>query len=450
MRIAATAVCTALLAACGAFSTEEETAAERCVPTADAGPDQVALVSAAVTLDGRGSGVGADCPPADLTWHWDFRLVPEGSFVSTFSFSDNASATASAPSFVPDVPGDYVVSLVVCDGALCSPEDLAVVSVDPVDAPPVADAGPDLEGSVGERLELDGSGSYDPEGAPLTWRWRLDDVPACSALGPDDVFDRDQPTAQLVPDCPGAYLVELTVQDAAATSAPDFATVFVDDGTSRPVADAGPDTTWPPCHDGPIELKGYGSWDPDGDPLTYAWSLLEAPPGSAADASAFDDPSSPTPTFAWDVPGDYTFTLTVDDGTWPSAPDLVVHTTTDPSTNSPPTANAGQDQSITISSTCVQHGGVWTCPPCPGWTFELDGSGSSDPDGDPLTWSWTDATGELDIVSPDSALTEVTTPDLEVERNGSTRRTFAVQLEVADCAGSATDTVLLTVTCNGE
>jgi PKD domain len=65
-----------------------------------------------------------------------------------------------------------------------------------------------------------------------------------------------------------------------------------------------------------VSLDGSGSSDPEGDPLTYAWTL-SAPDGSLAHLS---DATAVAPSFDVDVPGEYTATLVVNDGLADSAP----------------------------------------------------------------------------------------------------------------------------------
>ncbi len=80
-----------------------------------------------------------------------------------------------------------------------------------------------------------------------------------------------------------------------------------------PVADAG--GPYVGEEDVPVLFDGAGSFDPEGQPITYAWDFGDG--GTATTAA---------PTHTYDAPGAYTVSLIVHDGVNPSAPDTVTAT----------------------------------------------------------------------------------------------------------------------------
>ncbi len=281
-------------------------------PVADAGADQTVNVGDTVTLDGSGSS-DADGDP--LTYAWTLT-TPAG---SAATLSDD---TAVAPTFVPDVEGTYTATLIVNDGLVDSAPDSAVITAEVVvvNTPPVADAGPDQNVTVGDTVTLDGSGSSDADGDPLSYSWSFNSVPAGSAATLSD------PTAvnpTFVADVAGDYVAQLIVNDGMDDSAPDSAVIVAAPPAVNlpPVADAGPDQQV--TEGQTVFLDGSGSSDPDGDPISYSWSLTTVPPGSAA---ALSDPTAVNPSFFADVAGTYVAQLIVNDGEFDSAPDTVVIT----------------------------------------------------------------------------------------------------------------------------
>jgi hypothetical protein len=90
-------------------------------PIANAGPDQNVTTDSTVTvtLDGSGSS-DADGDP--LSYDWIFVSRPPG---SSAALSDG---TVVNPTFIADVGGSYVLSLVVGDGTVASAEDTVLIN----------------------------------------------------------------------------------------------------------------------------------------------------------------------------------------------------------------------------------------------------------------------------------------------------------------------------------
>ena len=138
-------------------------------PVANAGPDQTALVTDTVTLNGSGS---SDVDGDALTYSWSFTSVPASSGAV---ISDTA---AVSPTFIIDLPGTYTAQLIVNDGTVNSVAD--TVSISTNNSAPVANAGPDQTALVTDTVTLNGSGSSDVDGDALTYSWSFTSVPASS------------------------------------------------------------------------------------------------------------------------------------------------------------------------------------------------------------------------------------------------------------------------------
>ena len=137
---------------------------------------------------------------------------------------------------------------------------------------------------------------------------------------------------------------------------------------NSPVANAGIDQS---VYEGEtVTLDGSGSYNVDGDSLTYSWV---APSGITLSSTSVSKPTFIAPEVSTTT--DYTFSLVVNDGSLDSPVDQVIITVLD-SLNSSPVANAGIDQSV-----------------YEGETVTLDGSGSYNVDGDSLTYSWVAPSG---------------------------------------------------------
>jgi hypothetical protein len=265
--------------------------------------------------------------------------------------------------------------------------------------PPIANAGIDQTVHVGDIVTLDGNASYDPNGnVPLTYEWSLASLPNGSTA---ILSDPAIVNPAFTPDVHGDYTIQLIVKDSLGTaSLPD--TVIITTTNSIPIAEAGPDQSVTIIGT-IIQLDGTQSYDVDGDNITYEWSFVSLPTGSS---TSLVGASTTTPTFIADVNGTYEAQLIVSDPFSQSLPDTVIVSFE----NIKPAANAGASQSVVV-----------------GQVVTIDGTASSDANGDALTYSWS-------LISfPEGSLSVITNPTYDITTIiPDLPGTYVVQLIVND------------------
>ena len=316
-------------------------------PMADGGPDRSVYVGDKVILDGSGS---IDPDGDSLTFSWSFATKPLNSEATLDDM------TLMNPDFIVDVAGIYIVSLTVNDGTVDSVPSMVVINT--INVPPIADGGSDQSAHTGDKVILNGNNSSDPDGDQLTFNWAFTSRPFGSTVTLDDTTSMNP---VFVADIPGAYIINLVVNDGTAESKPDITNINIINIV--PIADGGSDQSV--STGDKVMLNGSNSSDLDENQLTFDWTFTSRPSGSTA---TLDDTTSMNPVFKTDIPGTYVISLTVNDGIVDSVPDMITINTI----NIAPVAGSGPDLTVNVGDLVI-----------------LDGSNSSDPDGDQLTFNWT-------------------------------------------------------------
>ncbi|MCP4000208.1 MAG: hypothetical protein GY727_04775, partial [Gammaproteobacteria bacterium] len=198
---------------------------------------------------------------------------------------------------------------------------------------------------------------------PVTWTAPIINESARLVAGNGDEItgDRFGNSVSLSADGSTAA-VESIVDDKGINAGAAYIYTLAADSNNAPLSNAGPGQSV--YVNDTVTLNGSGSYDPDGDLLNYSWIFTSMPEGSMA---ILLDPDALNPTFTVDMFGTYEVSLTVNDGTVYSTPLSVTITTLDVA----PVADAGPYGYVYLNDLVL-----------------LDGSGSSDVQGDMLTYSW--------------------------------------------------------------
>ena len=324
-------------------------------PVANAGANQNVQIGKVVTLDGTAS---TDANSDTLTFKWTLLGKPSGSAAVL------SSTTSPNPTFTADVTGIYTISLLVNDGKLDSTIVPVTVVASSANSAPVANAGSAQSVIIGALVVLDGTNSTDANNDFITYKWSWGTKPSGSsaALSSDSA---SKPT--FTADKAGTYVLTLVVNDGKTNSDITAVTVTASVANAAPVANAG--TNQVVSIGSVVTLTGTSSTDANGDTLTYIWSFASMPTGSSA---ALSSTSATSPTFTANLAGTYVVNLIVNDGNVNSTNVSAVTITA----NTVPVANAGTNQTVTRSGTPATV------------TVTLIGTGSTDANGDTLTYLW--------------------------------------------------------------
>ena len=232
----------------------------------------------------------------------------------------------------------------------------------PPNEDPVANAGTDQNVELGSTVTLDGTDSFDlDEEDQLAFEWTASPENPAQVL-----FNAQNRVISFIPTLPGTYQFTLIVSDGKDFSSPDTITIIVrGDDNIAPVADAGPPIDGSRIPTNTVDLDGLASFDPDGDPITFLWTVTNQDA-----AVAVDDAAASVTFFVAPVSGTYVVTLTVSDGQ--SSASEVVTISVELPDNQPPLADAGTDAEAVVGTEVV-----------------LDGTASIDPEDAAITYRWT-------------------------------------------------------------
>ena len=276
-------------------------------PIANAGPDQAIATGQLVSLNG---GASQDPDGDALNYSWSFTSRPAGSEAVL------TNANSVSPDFETDIPGDYVIALVVDDGELSS--DIDEVRITSTNIAPTAVISGPSTGEIGEALTFTGVGSSDVDGDDLSYIWTVA-TPDGSNLG---VIEGSDVAFQFMPDVSGDYIVSLTVSDGFVLSEAVTNLVTIEEPNSPPVLDVIDAQT---ISVGSTASVQFSASDPDGDDLTFSVSPSPLPTGASL--------NSDTGLFTYSAlsrdPDSLTFNVTVSDGEASSTGSFSISVTSD-------------------------------------------------------------------------------------------------------------------------
>ncbi|OQY27547.1 MAG: hypothetical protein B6244_10220 [Candidatus Cloacimonetes bacterium 4572_55] len=296
-------------------------------PNADPGAPRAACVSEEIQFDG---GASRDEDGEIVTYTWDF--------------GDGGSATGVQAGHVYENPGVYTVTLTVDDNSgTDTSRDINVTQVY-INALPIPIASGDPISCINEKVNFDGSLSYDPDGDITEYIWDFGD--GSIGTGPKPVHYYTEP---------GLYTVSMAVRDNSQTDCVEAGTKIQVKINNPPVAVLGDDIHT--CSS-TVQFDGTASHDSDGEVVEYFWDFGDGTTGSGARVAHL-----------FPEKGVYNVTLTVRDDSNMSCDSHSTYFRV--FFNHPPIAEAGQEVTV-----------------CVGENLPFDGAFSQDIDGEVASYTW--------------------------------------------------------------
>ncbi len=355
------------------------------------GPGGTAVTLSGTASDGDGDG---------LTYTWS-----TGDGLGGFP---QASATASftAPAYVDGGDNVYTFKLTVSDGTDTDTAAVTFTVTQGNTAPVILNATIDPDsGTEGTRVLISGEAIDVDVTDALTYAWSSA-RPLAGLPTDKQLWSFTAPA--FINGGDNEYIITLTVSDGTDSVTQTFTFTVTSENTAPTISSATASPN-PAAEGATVTLSGAAS-DGDGDALTYTWSTEEGVGGFPQTGATA---SFAAPAYVEGGDNDYTFTLTVSDGTDSAARDV---TFTVSQNNTAPVISG-----ITASPN----------PAVEGTTVTLSGT-AGDADGDDLTYIWS-TSDDIDDFPKTGVSVTFTAP--AYADNGANDYTFTLTV------GDGTDTV---------
>ncbi|YCO01113.1 PKD domain-containing protein [Vibrio sp. VNB-15] len=258
---------------------------------------------------------------------------------------------------------------------------------------------------VGNRVRVDGLGSYGVDASIATYTWSISKKPEGSNVELNNV---NAVSPYFTPDVAGDYTVQLVTNDGKKDSSAKSLTITATEVNTNVAPVIYASETYTAALDQTLKLDAK-AYDAEKDMLSYQWALNSAPKNTTISLS---NTNTKQAALKANVVGEYKLTLTVSDGKEETTKEITVNYSAD---NVAPVAMAGRDTTFEL-----------------GGTATLDASASFDGNDSNITYQW-------EVVSKPSAsnaeLSDATsakptfTPDVEGD--------YALALTVSDGALSS-------------
>ena len=377
------------------------------------------VLSGAGALDPRIEGALNSTPSTTYTLEFFANPVCDGSgfgegatFLGAADVSTDANGDVEFEAAISGFAvGDFVTATATDPDGNTSEFCECVEAVDHLNKPPVANAGLDqlveCAAPTGTDVQLDGTGSSDPDDDDLTYAWSIGGQPL--ATGPT-------PTVELGF---GTHLIDLVVNDGREDSPPDQVEIEIVDTTAPVITRLGAAELTIECTVNYVDAGATAADICDGD-LTGQIAIV-----NPVDTSA---------------PGDYTITYNVSDASGNAATQVtrLVHVV---DTTPPVVAlNGDNPQVLECPAPYVELGASAsdTCDPTPQLVIDASAVDATTPGTYLVSYTATDASGNQTVVNR-TVVVEDTTPPV-VTLTGDNPQVLECPAAYIELGASARDT----------